>query len=513
MSKPMHLRALLFFISILYWMPLQGMTAQQEVAQALCDAAVLMAAYEYQFSEQHPGKGKIFTVSSSLLTQIAGQLLRLDNADAEKMYACREKLDDACSEIGQAMRGEIRLWAPLPLEHNPLHCVQYIKNLRNVSIKNLALQEHDLDPLKNKRRGLNFLSFERCGEIYFPDLSGELLEELVLDATYIAKETLPNLAKLRSLKDVTVKNSQITKSFFPLEPLYIKHELVIDHCLIKPEPDSLSSLSKINGLQILRLHNNRGVAFIPAISSLDILEVNGCSGIHLLLQNSNKLSRVEIKHSGIVANTLKELAAVPSLKEIILPGNNLTTIPQIVPNRITGEGLIEVNVSKNNLDQASIDRLLSSEYLQKLDLSENGLSDFPAVASKNLTSLTLSNNTLLPDAIKNICMNTKLEDLNLSNNQLTTLPEYIAKLQNLSDLRLQVNQIPYQELEKLQANKRLELLDLTGNKTIQDIPDEFIQNLPQLKFLSLFKTGVKESRKMELVRKFPDRGLLLEQVF
>jgi GTPase SAR1 family protein len=97
-----------------------------------------------------------------------------------------------------------------------------------------------------------------------------------------------------------------------------------------------------------------------------------------------------------------------------------------------------------------------------LDLSGNGLSTLPESITQlqNLTALDLRGNRLstLPESITQL---QNLTALDLSNNQLSTLPESISRLQNLTALDLSNNQLSTlpESITQLQNLKELYLRD------------------------------------------------------
>ncbi|HKQ75083.1 MAG TPA: COR domain-containing protein [Blastocatellia bacterium] len=128
----------------------------------------------------------------------------------------------------------------------------------------------------------------------------------------------------------------------------------------------------------------------------------------------------------------------------------------------------------------------AAEGATSLDLSENQLTSLPQGIAKltNLTRLDLRNNQLtsLPPEIAKL---TKLTSLFLSVNQLTSLPQEIARLTKLTSLFLRENQLTSlpQEIIKL---TNLEVLSLSGNQ-LTSLPQE-ITRLTNLRDLDLSGT-------------------------
>ncbi len=119
----------------------------------------------------------------------------------------------------------------------------------------------------------------------------------------------------------------------------------------------------------------------------------------------------------------------------------------------------------------------------ELDLSDNQLSTLPESITNlsNLTGLDLSDNQLstLPESITNF---SNLTELNLRYNQLSTLPESINNISNLTELNLSYNQLSTLP-ESITNLSNLTGLDLSSNQ-LSTLP-ESITNLSNLTELDL----------------------------
>jgi internalin A len=128
-------------------------------------------------------------------------------------------------------------------------------------------------------------------------------------------------------------------------------------------------------------------------------------------------------------------------------------------------------VSNKEMDTV-VDELCQLEYLNSLDLSDNGLTTLPDSLAKltNLKELKLYNNklTTLPDSFANL---TNLTSLNLEFNNLTALPDWLANFTNLTSLNLGFNKLT--TLPGWFANStNLTSLDLEFNN-LTTLPDWF----------------------------------------
>ena len=171
-------------------------------------------------------------------------------------------------------------------------------------------------------------------------------------------------------------------------------------------------------------------------------------------------SVIELRlNANLLKGSLPSLSGLPNLKKL-----------DIASNRITGS-------------ISSINNLI---YLEKLDISDNLFSgdisnEFSALS--NLTELHIGENQFTLSQPNTFLQNfRKLTHLDISNTQLSTVPNSILSLQNLSFLNLNNNHLE-NNIAGLSSIKTLEILYLSNNK-INQIPTSFTQ-LNQLKELNL----------------------------
>jgi Leucine-rich repeat (LRR) protein len=152
-----------------------------------------------------------------------------------------------------------------------------------------------------------------------------------------------------------------------------------------------------------------------------------------------------------------EIVNLGSLKELILDGNRMTSIP-LLPT------LNRLYVSMNKL-RSIPDTVWKLQNLQYLDFSDNRISNVPEEIDRltNLKDLNLAGNQLkmLPSSIGSLM---HLECLILDNNKLESLPETINQLKSLKRLIIVGN--PLRKMTEA-ANVGLNRLKEQGCKIIQ----------------------------------------------
>ncbi|CBY13470.1 unnamed protein product [Oikopleura dioica] len=170
-----------------------------------------------------------------------------------------------------------------------------------------------------------------------------------------------------------------------------------------------------------------------------------------------------------------------SVRHVDLSGNS---IKEIDSKFWLNENIVEINISKNSTFCTIPAELAKLSKLERLDLSNTGITDIPAfvwtmqslkilnisgtkvsslglLAENNIASLDISGLGLteLPasvNAFKN------LQVLNASGNKLTTLPDEISKCEKLKELNLEEN--PLTHLPFAENLQKLEVLKITKDQ-------------------------------------------------
>lgn len=211
----------------------------------------------------------------------------------------------------------------------------------------------------------------------------------------------------------------------------------------------------------------------------------------------------KLQHLDLFGNRINEIPdwfyKLKKLKSLSLKNNSLKEIPSII---YTLNNLLTLNLSDNQIQELKdIDLRNIFKYTQ-LDLSFNGLSDFPdfAIEHPEIQKLLLSGNKLtsIPNSINHLTTLNKLdlsenridkfedsdferlidlEELDLSSNKITYLPPSIGKLTKLKKLNLSGNQINHLPVE-FENLGNLQSLDLSGNP-VSHVPVEISAQGPQ----------------------------------
>lgn len=285
------------------------------------------------------------------------------------------------------------------------------------------------------------------------DITSELfsnlqsLAHLDLSQNLIANIDEAALQNLSSLKTLNLSNNAL--AFLPHGLFLFNHyltELYLDGNFLQSVP--FHTLAPLKDLNILDLSLNR----INEIQD-DIFVLNRkINSIHL---QSNLISRL----------STRTFAYLYDLKSLNLVNNSLTELPRNLFKDLTK--LQYLNLASNSLHRLLPDAYKGLTQLRWLNMSDNPLNVLPAglfqfsplletlgVDStdielvdehlldrlKNLNSLSMKNNVHLEVLEDNLFTDVKkLKAIDLSRNNLTTLPNSLQTLQNLTSLDISEN--------------------------------------------------------------------------
>ncbi|XP_060633317.2 keratocan [Anolis sagrei] len=201
-------------------------------------------------------------------------------------------------------------------------------------------------------------------------------------------------------------------------------------------------------------------------------------------------------------NELEEVPAPlpPSLEQLRLAGNKITTIPEGAFNNLENLTMLDLHQNKMPDSTFSSTTFQGLKNLMQLNIAQNSLTRMPPILPGNVVQLFLDNNSI--EAIPEHYFDTmlKLIFLRLNNNKLTNegLPNRIFNISSLLDL-----QLSYNALTRIPAiTVHLEHLHLDNNKISSvngtqvcpiPIPGDYVNeiNLPRLRYLRLDGNEIK----------------------
>lgn len=132
-----------------------------------------------------------------------------------------------------------------------------------------------------------------------------------------------------------------------------------------------------------------------------------------------------------------------------------------------GMNCVTLNLSYNNLMEIPVGLLVKFSKLRALDISHNGINQFPLELPKTIESINASHNRLFYSPITpSIADLACLLYLDISSNQLEEIPDELFDMRFLKQLKLADNMLKVIP-EKLYSMRELELLDVSGNQLSQ----------------------------------------------
>lgn len=353
---------------------------------------------------------------------------------------------------------------PINLEYKHFNTENFIK-WSNGKIFDINLYIHDIDT----EYGLEFKILDKFfhrirllnlfrNKIYnFPVYIPSLIHLQHLRITNNYLEIIPDsIQQLTLLKILDLSDNNI--KFFPesVTKLPNLEILLIDYNIIEHVPECINNMKKLTKLDL----SNNCIITISDTIQLDKL-------IHLSL-SSNKIENISItkcfnlKYLSLKDNFLQDLTCYAPLIELDLRTNKLTSIPNCLYNLYTLEKLY---LSYNYFTELTIPELKNLKFL---DLKN---AFYPVIKfdllALNLTCLNLSHSygvlTTIPESIKQL---KNLTELYLSHNKLHFLPEFITEFKQLKILNLYSNYIS--QLPSSIGNlTNLEYIDLNFNDLIK----------------------------------------------
>jgi Leucine-rich repeat (LRR) protein len=212
---------------------------------------------------------------------------------------------------------------------------------------------------------------------------------------------------------------------------------------------------------------------LDTIRELSISKVRSKRLPKEILQCKN-LETLELVNTRI--NRLRKLKSLTKLKEVRVYNNQS-------PLRLSKNASIKTLVIRGETEKYLPKTFHRFKNLEKLDLADNRLTQFPSGVAKNksMKELILNNNSItLNEGITPV---PSLENLYLNKNKIKTIPPAIGGFTNLKKLTFNFNEIESaaNEISKLQ---KLEELSFYNNK-LKSIP-EGVYQLSSLKAIDLY---------------------------
>ncbi|XVE86635.1 hypothetical protein DITRI_Ditri18aG0050200 [Diplodiscus trichospermus] len=381
----------------------------------------------------------------------------------------------------------------------PLSTVSNLGSCSNLKVLNLSNNNLEFSGIETRGLQLGLevldLSFNKIsgGNVVQWILYGGCseLKLLSLKGNKISGEI--NVSNCRNLQflDLSSNNfSMGTPSFG--DCLALEHLDVSDNKLSGDVSRAISSCEKLN---FLNISNNQFSGPIPALPTSNLLRLylaenkfqgeipvyltEACSGLVELDVSSNNLS-------GVIPSGF---GSCSSLESFDISNNNFTgKLPiEIIQNM---SSLKELGLAFNYFSGPLPGSLSSLSNLEDLDLSSNNfLGLIPASLCENPTNrlqvMYLQNNILtgsIPAALSNC---SQLVSLDLSFNYLTgAIPPSLGSLSKLQDLKLWLNQLHGEIPQELGKIKTLETLILDFNELTGIIPYG-LSNCTKLNWISL----------------------------
>jgi Leucine-rich repeat (LRR) protein len=257
------------------------------------------------------------------------------------------------------------------------------------------------------------------------------LEELNLTSTSIDSQAMQHRQALANVKSLVLASTMIDDAaLVPLLDLPRLEHLSVEGCPITDE--GLKTLARMKELKRLNFSSNDratgpGLAALVALP-LQSLELRFCSGMQdfhlglLALAKCKTLVELDITRSEIRDGHLVALRAWPKLRSLKAGTNFISDQGMLLLKQQSNlDGLVELVVSNNPIGDRGVAQI-GSRQLQRLDLSQTGLSDQGMVQIKRfpgLVELNISQNGIGDMGVLQLKSLKQLEVLNLGLTQVT----------------------------------------------------------------------------------------------
>ena len=229
------------------------------------------------------------------------------------------------------------------------------------------------------------------------------------------KEIGASVAKLTKLVKLHICTSRITtlsEAIGDVETL--QHLWLHENALLESIPASVSKLSNLVKLEIVKCPHLKSLPNLAGLDSLRVLNAGDCA-IERIPESIGELS---------------------SLHDLHMPRNNLSRLPGALPPTLT-----LLNLSGNNIEEIESHQIEHLVHLKELRLTGNKLKGIPGTIGR-LARLT---------------------SLHLDDNLLESVPPEVAHLKHLAYMKLERNCLRRIPLAAFSELTMLESFDLEGN--------------------------------------------------
>jgi Leucine-rich repeat (LRR) protein len=455
-----------------------------------------------ELQEDFNAKKKKYKIENSSIYWDSRGLTGLPD-DIFKNYPCIKQLDISSNEFTTIPTAisDLKDLQSLSLEKNRITSAKNLnidyrefQDLELINLSNNLIDTLDFIPITNTFFDLD-VSNNKIKHVSFINSSNRFLNSLNLFNNQL--KTFPyDYYRLRNLTKLNIGSNEISgkvvlQGLEELEILDISNQMLYptritsievkknsckDLVTLKAQNNDISSFifnytetdrNPLIQLEVINFHSNKFTNF-PRL-------IYDCPEVKLLDLSDNKLSYIRFKYSMRILSQLnlsnnqltevRKLNKISNIQILDLSHNKLTRFPFFNDNVF----LSELNLSYNNIDTLShfLNNRLTTKSFRKLDLSHNQIKTFDKSSSYVV-----------------------LEELNLSNNAIASF--YCSDYPKLRKLDLSNNILEGIICEKTYAFRELEVLDLSNNPNLRNIPIVLFDSSRKLKIINIENTNLGE---------------------
>ncbi|CAH2076190.1 unnamed protein product, partial [Iphiclides podalirius] len=337
---------------------------------------------------------------------------------------------------------------------------------------------------------------------------GELRKMQILDVNHNDIEKLPDFYGCTALKEIYIANNfiqEITEEF--CDQMQHLNVLNIRDNKVELLPENISLLQRLKRLDLTNNNLNKLPRNLGLLSQLQSISMAGnklssvrqdiiSGGTDRMMKYLRDRITEEVESdSNILHNEWPDKFTLKKSQALMLPGKELTSVPdEVFATAATVEVHI-VDISKNKLKEVPIGIIRIKQTLSQLILSSNIIESVPREISEcaHLQFLDLGKNCLsdLPMEFGNL---KSMRELVISCNKFTKIPRCVYEMENLEILLAAENQVTEINVssDALAKLRRLAVLDLTNN-SIVTVPPE-LGHFTNLRSLELMGNCFRQPR-------------------